>query len=334
MANNSNNTLDILNLEPNKVSRDLKGKYLLIYGAPKCGKTHFCATQLPKPLLCAFEKGYAAIPNIKAVDIEKWTDFKKVLKQLELPEAKAMYDTIVIDTCDIMAQLCEKYVCQQKGVEDLTGMPYGILYRMYSDELSTALRKITMLGYGIALIAQQEVKVSKNSLGEEVEMVQPKLDKRALSTMNALVDFILYIGSEWDKEGNQHRYFYTRATPYLVAGSRFGEITPKIDFSYEALIDAIVEAMENSVRGKEGLLVDHVEKSSTIEKRPFSEVMSEAGELWAKFPKTPEWTEKKNNIVKEFFGQPIKLSTATETQQELVEGVIEELKELLKTVPS
>lgn len=27
--------IDIFNLEPSKISRDLKGKYLLLYGAPK-----------------------------------------------------------------------------------------------------------------------------------------------------------------------------------------------------------------------------------------------------------------------------------------------------------
>lgn len=29
--------IDILNIEPTVISRDLKGKYILIYGKPKCG---------------------------------------------------------------------------------------------------------------------------------------------------------------------------------------------------------------------------------------------------------------------------------------------------------
>ena len=62
---------------------------------------------------------------------------------------------------------------------------------------------------------------------------------------------------------------------------------------------------------------------------PFTETMAEAGQLWAQFPKTPEWNEKKMNIIQEYFGQQIKLSTATEAQQDLVESVIEDLKHLL-----
>ena len=41
--------IDIFNLEPSKISRDLKGKYLLLYGAPKVGKTSF-AVQAPRAL--------------------------------------------------------------------------------------------------------------------------------------------------------------------------------------------------------------------------------------------------------------------------------------------
>jgi hypothetical protein len=65
---------------------------------------------------------------------------------------------------------------------------------------------------------------------------------------------------------------------------------------------------------------------------PFTETMAEAGQLWAQFPKTPEWNEKKMNIIQEYFGQQIKLSTATEAQQDLVESVIEDLKHLLLKV--
>ena len=70
--------IDILTIEPTVISRDLKGKYLLIYGKPKVGKTTL-ASKFPKNLLIAFEKGYNAIDGVKAVDISTWADFKLVL---------------------------------------------------------------------------------------------------------------------------------------------------------------------------------------------------------------------------------------------------------------
>ena len=324
--------IDILNIQPNKVNATLKGRYTLIYGKNKIGKTTWAAKEMPKALLCAFEKGYGAIPGIKAIDVTKWVTFKNIVKQLDTPAAKEMYETVIIDTVDIMASLCEEYICQQNGVKSLSEVPFGKAYTEYSKELSTILRKITMMGYGICFIAQEDIKIIKNDKGEDIEKLQPLLDKRALKIVNALVDFILYIGSEWDENGNNQRFFYTRNTPFITAGSRFGEMAPKIAFSYDALIKEVEKAINSGVQGNLNLISNEEIEFKPEVKRPFRETMQEAGELWAKFPKTPEWNEKKMKVVEEYFGQPIKLSTATEAQQDLVEGVIEDLKNLLSQI--
>ena len=69
--------IDIFSLKPPEISRSLKGKYMLIYGAPKIGKTSF-ACQCDRALVCAFELGTNAIPNqtIRVQPIQKWLDFK------------------------------------------------------------------------------------------------------------------------------------------------------------------------------------------------------------------------------------------------------------------
>lgn len=322
---------DLLNIQPNKVNTNLSAKTMLIYGGYKAGKTSFCAKSLPNALLCAFEKGYNAIPNIKVIDINKWTEFKRIVKLLESPEAKNMYKTIIVDTIDLAAGLCENYICQQHGINALKDIPYGQGFGEYERELASTFRKITMLGYGLAFTAQKDVKVVKNNKGEDIEVLQPLADKRALKVVNALVDFILYIGQEWDENGVEHRYFYTRNTPFITAGSRFGGMSDKIPFTYEALINEIQKAIESDTKGDLNLITNEEPKIKEA-KRPFKETMQEAGELWAQFPNTPEWKEKKMAIVQEYFGQPIKLSTAVESQQDLVESVIEDLKNLLSTI--
>ena len=67
--------IDLSKLQPTKISRDLKGKYMLFYGLPKSGKTSLAA-KFPKSLLLAFEKGYNALPGIMAQDIINWTDMR------------------------------------------------------------------------------------------------------------------------------------------------------------------------------------------------------------------------------------------------------------------
>lgn len=60
--------IDLLNIKPHKVSKDLSGYITYIYGAPKTGKTTLAA-QMPKALLVAFEKGYNALPGVQPVDV-------------------------------------------------------------------------------------------------------------------------------------------------------------------------------------------------------------------------------------------------------------------------
>lgn len=92
--------INLLDLKPTTISKDLKGKYVCLYGLPKVGKTTF-ATEAPRNLLLAFEKGYNGLAGIMAVDITSWIDFKKTLKQLEQDEVRARFDTISIDTVGI-----------------------------------------------------------------------------------------------------------------------------------------------------------------------------------------------------------------------------------------
>ena len=51
--------INLLDIKPHCVSRDLSGYITYIYGAPKTGKTTL-ATQMGKSLLIAFERGYNA----------------------------------------------------------------------------------------------------------------------------------------------------------------------------------------------------------------------------------------------------------------------------------
>ena len=151
--------IDILNLEPTVLSRDLKGKYICIYGPEKCGKTTFAA-QMDKNLILSFEIGTNFLSGVRAQPIEKWVEFKQVLRQLEQPEAKEMYDTITIDTVGEAYSLCEKYICLQNGVQKIGEIPYGAGYTALKSEFESCLRKITMLGYGIICIchSQEEMK--------------------------------------------------------------------------------------------------------------------------------------------------------------------------------
>ena len=72
--------IDILKIEPSTIARDLKGKFVCIYGPVKVGKTTF-ATRMPSALLLAFEKGYSALPGVMAQDVTTWGEMKQVYRE-------------------------------------------------------------------------------------------------------------------------------------------------------------------------------------------------------------------------------------------------------------
>lgn len=86
------------------------------------------ATQFPKSLLLAFEKGYNAIGGVIAQDITKWSDYKLVIRQLAKPEVQERFQTIILDTISIAWDLCEQYICAQNSVQKIADIPWGKLY--------------------------------------------------------------------------------------------------------------------------------------------------------------------------------------------------------------
>lgn len=320
--------IDILNIQPSVISRDLKGKFICIYSLPKVGKTSL-ACQFPKNLLCGFEHGWNAISGAKAVDIQKWADFKVILRQLEKPEAQQMYNTITIDTVGLAWDMCEQFICAQNGVQKIADIPWGGGYSACKKEFESCLRKITQLGYGLVIIAHVERRIEKRADDSEVEILGPQIPKRAYEIVNQLVDIIGYIDVTWDEDGNSERYLYTRKTPTVMAGSRFKYLAPKIKFGYDELVDAITDAIDKSEKLDGATIVDR-QQQVIEEKRSFAEVRTEAQNLWAQLVEKDEANVdvilKKVEMI---FGRKIKLSEIMEDQVDLFELVVDEMKTLL-----
>ena len=321
--------IDIFNIQPTTISRDLKGKFVCIYSLPKVGKTSM-ACQFPKNLLCAFEKGYNVLGGVKPVDITKWSDFKLVLRQLEKPEARQLYDTITLDTVGVAWELCEQFVCAQNGVQKIADIPWGGGYTACKKEFESCLRKITQLGYGLVIIAHVDKRIEKRADDSEVEIIAPAIPKRAYEIVNQLVDIIGYIDITWDEEGNSERWLYTRKTPTVMAGSRFKYLAPKIKFGYNELVEAISEAIDKSEKLDGAVVVETTERI-VEETLDYKKIRERASMLWQDLVARDE--ENAAIILKKvemIFGRPMKLSEITEDQVDLFNLVVLDMEDMLK----
>lgn len=329
--------IDIFALEPSKISRDLKGKFLLIYGQPKTGKSTF-GSQLPRALFMNFEQGTNALAGIKSQPILRWTDAKKVLTQLRKPQAKEIFDTIVVDTASIAWQLCEKYICQRENVDSIRDVPWGQGWNMLKQEFSEFWREITLLGFGILFIAHSKDKPTemRTEDGETITAVCPDLPNQCYTIINSIVDIIGYLQVQMNPDGTSERFLYTRSTPTIFAGSRYQYLAPKIKFGYQELVDAIGDAIDKAVELDGAEVTDHTEMAQ-IKDRPFAEVMTEAREVWGAYLERATNEEEKDqhlaimkDIIKRVFGsEDFKLSQAVPSQSSLVEYFIDEVKQLM-----
>lgn len=321
--------LDLTSLEPNKISRDLKGKFILIFGPPKIGKTSL-SSLFPKPLLFCFERGVAALPNVKAVNIDRWSDFKQYCSQLKKPEVKEQFETLVIDTAGIATDLCEKFILNQNNVEKLSDLSWGDGWTQYKKEFETTFRELTYLGYGIVFIGHsvQKATTFKDAEGEPIQAEYPDIAKTGMKVINRLVDVIAYLGAEYDISGKSERYLYLRATPYIFAGSRYRFLPEKIPFGYDSLVNAIADSIETEVK-MGASTTDKTDMTPSLQ-REYSEAIAEARELWLKLTANDneEMVRKILKIVSKYLGKEMKLSEIPAQQQDILEVIISEMKEL------
>lgn len=315
--------INLLELQPSVINRSLSGKTILLAGAPKIGKSEWCATS-PRTLIFDLENGYNAHPNVYKVPITKWSDIKMYLQQLKKEELKEKFDNIAFDTISVAWDLCTQFICSQNGVSKIGEIPYGAGYKSRDDEFANTLRSFVMLDFGLILTCH--VKETTIGTKDDVDIValRPDLDKRCLPIVNSLVDVIGVIQQTWNENGESERWLLTKATPTITAGSRWAHLDSRIPFGYKYLEAAIGRAIDAEAAA--GAIVTS-ESPPKEETRPFEETVEEGRRLWTELVRKDEKNaEKIMRSVTQIFGHSVKLSEITEEQQDLFELVICEMK--------
>lgn len=301
----------------------------------KSGKTTLLS-QFPKSLILAFEPGTNALTNVLVQQIQGWTDFKTVIKQLKNPKAQERYDFIGIDTADVAYEFCEKYICAQVSNDSNTytnigDIPYGKGYSLCKREFSNCFREIAQMGYGIFFISHSAEKTFKNEKGEDYVQIVPALPTRPYDIVNKMVDIIGYLRNVTDTEtGESTPYLFLRGDDRFLAGSRFKYMEPRIECSYESLAQAFQEAVEKQAAAT-GTQITQDKNSfyQKEEKRDFNEAMDEARQLWKKLIEgNEEAAIRIMDYIEKIFGKRMKLSETQPSQQDLLELVIEEMREM------
>lgn len=337
------NEINLLDIAPHQVSRDLRGYSVFFYGDPKSGKTTI-ATKFPRHLLLAFEKGYNAIPGAMAQPINTWGEFRKVLRQLKDEKVKEKFETIIIDTADIAYDYCEKYICANAkrgdggvGVDSIADIPFGKGYGFVSKEFDDCLRSIVQMGYGLVLISHAADKTFKDEAGNEYNQIVPTLDKRARNIVSRLCDIIGYSRAVMENDKLVTKLFI-RGTPRYMAGSRFKYTPDYIDFTYDALVKAIGDAIDEQMKtdGKEyftdarnNLHTEAIELDFDALLETFNSIVNNLIEKESEEKFTSYWQPRIVQITEKYLGKGQKVSNCSREQTEALDLIISELKDLV-----
>lgn len=332
--------IDLMAIQPTRLCKDLSSRFVLLYGPEKSGKTS-TSVMWPKPLLCAFEIGYHALVGVYPADIDCWTTFKDVCRQLKKPEMKERFSTIIIDTVAIAYNMCEKYILSRENVSSIGEIGYGRGWNMLKDEFENTFRELTRLGYAIVFLAHSKNVATPytDEAGNAIEGVTVDLPNACRQIVNRLVDVIAYLSVERNQDGSSSRYLLTRSTSTIFAGSRYRTLQEKIPLGYQELVDAVAKAMEDEAKitGTNFVSEEEINNNGVIqERRSFQETMTEAKELWSSFLEVADADERENhinimrNVIGKIFGNSeFKLSQAIPSQQDMVELFIDEMRDLM-----
>lgn len=322
--------INLLALQPHKVSKDLSGYITYIYGAPKTGKTTL-ATQMPNALLLAFERGYNAIPGIVPQDVNTWGEMKQVYRELKKPEVREVYKTVIIDTVDIAADLCQKYICNQLGIENMGDGGWSTnSWSKYKKEFEEVFRGLTMLGYAVVFISHETEYTEKDTNGKEITKIRPAVQKSALAIVENMADIYGYAKTFITDEGSKVKLMLRSSDGRIACGCRFKYIEPVIDFNYNSLAKALTEAIDKESQESGGKFVTEERDTGTIAMSyDYETLMNEfkqiVGDLMEK--DKDKYAPYITQAVEKYLGKGKKISETTIDQAELVYLILSEIKD-------
>lgn len=292
--------INLLELEANVVSTDLRDYVIGIYGTTGSGKTTI-ASQFPKPLIIAPDVGFKTL-NVHGQSVFSWADILTVKAQLMQPAVKEKFDTIVIDTLDMLMFYLQEHVCSVNNVSTLGDIPYGKGYADVSKALRKLLTDLQAAGYGIVILAHSA------SEDPETKRKNLKLSENLQNIVVGMMDVLAYIHIQEDG-----RYLCFQPTPHFHAKSRFTEIIDHCPLSYDNLVSSVREAVgkQTTTSSESQNYYQQAEHS----KEDFEQLKAEVVELATSLMTTGEVT-RVQKAVEEAFGENQKLSEATITDMD------------------
>lgn len=320
-----------------RISEDLKGKIIVVYGSNNLGKTQQ-ASKLKNPIFIPCEKGLNATAGAVVLKTTGWRDMKKHAKRLSGKKWMSLLKeegqiTIIIDGCEKAGLYCRDYIASKHGVTDVADAKGGFgAWKQYEDEMIRWVDSIISLGYTVVFLGHEQYDKKKDK-------IIIKGDERNIAPIRDNADIVVYLKSNGiDDNGDVIKSSaYLAESDEYFARTRFTYMDTYIEeYTAENLEEAIVQGIkrQNEIEGNVGVSFEEQQEIYTEEEENIEDVKNDIKEL---LEKLEELTDDENiywDIVEEHLGKDGSVSEANKKQLEALlcirddmEFKIEELEE-------
>lgn len=233
-------------LKPYVVTSNPSDKIFLFYGEMATRKTSV-ACRFPKSLLIACDIGFKYVVNGNHIPApcQSWQDFKSIVKQLDKPQNKERFSTIIIDTVGMLYQMCFQYMCTQMGVSDPgEAGGFGMGWKKLRNEFETTVRAIAQKGYGLVMLAHSdEVEKEDKVTKKKTTSIKIDIDKRPDLIIKGLADFVFFLHKE-NRDGTDIPTVYAYSKLIEIdTKSRSRHFSQRFEFTYENLLAELDKAI-------------------------------------------------------------------------------------------
>lgn len=215
----------------------------LIVAPPGWGKTEFVMSN-PKCLLLACEEGHGATDGYK-IRVTGWDDsekypvternpiprggFVQIVGALQKMEDDLPYDSVAIDTIDLLIRFLAEESLGRLKVKHLSELEFGRGWDLgQNTPFRNEINKLVKLGLNVLFITHEDKSEFKDKQGRVLNKKETTLPKGIFKQIYPMVDTILHgiFGKKLKSLPRRDRIFVTEGSEDMLAKNRFGLLPP------------------------------------------------------------------------------------------------------------
>ena len=226
-----------------EVVKRFEDEITLIYGAPKIGKSTFCAG-FENALFLDSEIGLNNLSTYR-VGIDSWETFIATYKELreQVKSGKCMFKPLIFDTIDNLYQMCMDFVCKKNGLKHPSDLEFGKGWNMVKTEFNMAMQAYRALDLGVVYISHAEGIEIKSRTGNYTRY-DVSMPGQANKVIVPSCDIIMFAHMVQDKDGVEHRVLETKPSQFWNAGDKTGKLPETLPLNADAFMKAFNEAVK------------------------------------------------------------------------------------------